>query len=571
MYRRGPAPLQGLILWWLPWAGPTGSCLIDRSNANNNGDLINFNATQGWVVDGTGWALEFDDVNDRVLTTNASLLNQTTSRRQLTFSIWAKTTAASIGTLVGCGTTTANNPIIWLRNDTTDATKVRWQATTGGSSPSFDITSTTSINTGAWFHVCGVASPDAARLYINGIEEGSVGYSQNMPSTLTGIQLGATRRPSVGNFFGGYLDDFRIYNRGLTSPEVQQLYLLGRGAGFRESTVAKYNFASTQNISLNAIAATTTVYDPTVTATAAISLDTIAATTSVYNPTVIPGAVTISLNEIAATTTVYNPTVNSSANIFLNTIAATGTVYDPTLTAGAVTISLNTIAATTTVYSPTVLATSSIVLDAIAATTTVYNPTVTATAAIILDAIAATTQVYQPTIFASGTTQNINLNLIPATTVVYNPSLSSVSNDTSDILERGLKRLRQEEENLAAQILKKRQKKEPRKVKKPTDWKKEILAQINGAQDLATLEAIDLNAENVKITAKILASIEKAKEAKRQELLEKQLALQKAIEEQEKILIEVVKAEQEAAEFERKQNIRKKRLKALMWLAKLDL
>jgi hypothetical protein len=190
--------------------------------------------------------------------------------------------------------------------------------------------------------------------------------------------------------------------------------------------------------------------------------------------------------------------------------------------------------------------------------------------------------------------------------------------DTSDILDRGLRRLRQEEESVAAQLLKDRNKKLKREEKKRLDWKKAILEKINSAQEVEQLEAIQLTTESVEITAQILAEFERKKEAKRLELeiarkeaelrvlelkkvaeaneaeiarqiAEKQaviddfkriqvdviarheLAMQQALETEQKLFLETLKAEKEAEEFTRKRNNRIKRIKALMWLAKLDL
>lgn len=471
-------PQNGLFCWWLPWAGPTGSQQIpDRSNNKNHGTMNGFTPSSDWVVDG-GWALNFDGTNNYVLSTNANQFQETVGDRQFSFSGWFKTATAGFGTIFSAGVTATSDPSMFLRADATNNTLLQFFIRNGAGTVNFNITSTSAVNTDKWIHVAAVNGGNGsvgARLYINGIEEASqASYSGNTAQTWERFGIGATIRNTISTYFNGCMDDVRLYSRALTASDVRSLYLCGRGAGFRESTIAKYNIASTQNISLNDIAATTSVYNPSLTASAAISL------------------------------------------------------------------------------------------NAIAATTTVYNPTVTATAAILLNAIAATTQVYEPTVVAAGTTQNVSLNLIPATTVVYNPTINLQSNDTSDILTRGLKRLRQDEENVAAQLLQKRQQKGTKKRQKAKDWKKEILARIQGAETLEVLEVIDITPQNVTITDRSLASIEKTKEAKRQELLAKQAEVQEAF-------LLAVKTKEEAQKFEQKQANRRKRLKALMWLANLDL
>ena len=190
--------------------------------------------------------------------------------------------------------------------------------------------------------------------------------------------------------------------------------------------------------------------------------------------------------------------------------------------------------------------------------------------------------------------------------------------DTSDILDRYRRRKSEskQEEQIAAQLLKARQKKSElqKKRKKVTDWKKLIYQAIYGAEsenDLNAISTTNIPTDSPELVAAILAEIEEKKTVKRLELKLKmeEAALQSVqlenqitakIEEQKKIVeatrklqqdvlvryelavkaaqqvemlafLELQAAEQKAAEFTRKRNNRIKRLKALMWLAKLDL
>jgi hypothetical protein len=197
--------------------------------------------------------------------------------------------------------------------------------------------------------------------------------------------------------------------------------------------------------------------------------------------------------------------------------------------------------------------------------------------------------------------------------------------DTSDILDRGLRRkqntlTQKEEEQIAAQLLRERQlkTKSTNKIKKAVDWKNLILEKINGVQTTDELNAISITTESVEVTAAVLAEIEQKKELKRieLELAQKEaelkaLELTKAIEDNEKAIalklkeqehqLQILKglqdqvferlrlaeataleeerkaayeaqiAEQRYLEFKQKRDNRIKRLKALMWLAKLDI
>lgn len=267
-------------------------------------------------------------------------------------------------------------------------------------------------------------------------------------------------------------------------------------------------------------------------------------------------------------------------------------------------------------------AVQTVVLDRLESTAQVFLPTVIqagGTQTITLDRLESTAQVFLPTITQVGGVQTITLNLLGSTAQIFLPTISLVGaiTDTSDILTRGLRKLRRQEEELAAQILKKKRKPEYKETKQ-TNWKELLLRQINGAETVEELDAIDIPTEEPDITAKVLALVERRKEAKRLELevAEKEaqvkilelraqaeqqeaeyvqrlndqrvaviaakklqeevlarhaLAVEQAIRIEQEAFLAQYKADQEAAEFTRKRNNRIKRLKALMWLAKLDL
>ena len=267
-----------------------------------------------------------------------------------------------------------------------------------------------------------------------------------------------------------------------------------------------------------------------------------------------------------------------------------------------------------------------VVLNRVESTVQVFSPTVVSINEITLNLVPSTAQIFLPTVVQIGLAQTISLNLVASTAQIYRPTIDliSINLDTSDILDRGLKRKNilttQEEEAIAAQLLKARQKTKKReeKVKKLVDWKKLFLDKINGVTTEEELDAIEIPTESVEVTAAVLAEIEKQKELKRiqletlrQEAAVKALELQAALDQQEsaifakleeqrkqlekaknlqtkileryKIAQEVAmeeerKAAYEAAiaekaylEFKRKRDNKIKRLKALMWLTKLDL
>lgn len=269
-----------------------------------------------------------------------------------------------------------------------------------------------------------------------------------------------------------------------------------------------------------------------------------------------------------------------------------------------------------------VIAAQTITLNRLESTAQTFNPTVIlqSSSVINLNRLESTAQIFLPTVIQAGGTQTITLNLLGSTAQIFLPTINLVGavTDTSDILVRYRKKRSEskEEEEIAAQLLKARQKRpqvqEQRKAL--LDWKRLIYKAINGADSEEKLQAISvatIPTDSPEVVAAILAEIEQRKEARRLELklkmeeaalqsvqlenaiasrLDEQrkaveavrklqeevlarhaIAMQEAQAIEQKALLEFQIAEQKAAEFTRKRNNRIKRLKALMWLAKLDL
>ncbi|MDH6123947.1 LamG domain-containing protein [Kitasatospora sp. GP82] len=82
-------------------------------------------------------------------------------------------------------------------------------------------------NDGQWIHLVGVSDATAKklRLYINGYLVGESDYTQTTPWAKPGpLQLGAVNREGAnGEFFGGDIDDVRIFDRVLTATEAKDM------------------------------------------------------------------------------------------------------------------------------------------------------------------------------------------------------------------------------------------------------------------------------------------------------------------------------------------------------------
>jgi len=89
--------------------------------------------------------------------------------------------------------------------------------------------SLTAIPTNQWVHVAASDSAGNIVYFFNGITNGTATHIIN--TSLGGLAtIGMATPPWDGpHYFGGFIDDVRIYNRALSSDEVKQLYGGGYG------------------------------------------------------------------------------------------------------------------------------------------------------------------------------------------------------------------------------------------------------------------------------------------------------------------------------------------------------
>ncbi|MFD7733549.1 LamG-like jellyroll fold domain-containing protein [Kitasatospora phosalacinea] len=199
--------------------------------------LTPYNGPQANATGVAGQALHLDGTNDYLRTARP----QVDGARDFSVSAWVKlpkladsdTTARMAVTQIGQHNSEFSlyYSAAWKRwsfgrykEDTSADTLVRtWQN---------DCTAGTMVNgvpcfagnTGEWTHLIGVNDTVAkkTRLYINGYLVGESDYTQTAPWAAPGpLQIGATNREG-GNleFFGGDVDDVRVFDRIVTTPEA---------------------------------------------------------------------------------------------------------------------------------------------------------------------------------------------------------------------------------------------------------------------------------------------------------------------------------------------------------------
>jgi len=198
---------RGLVACWLMNEG-SGNRIYDLSGNKNDGIFV---ADTKWVSGETGQALKFDRGDDAVI-----IDRDLGVYTNISISAWIKyDNAADNKTIVG--SYSSSTPPIWFVIQLNDIKLYR-----GNYSGSYALQSDT------WYHVVGIvegidATKDA-EIYVNGVR---VVDTDNIAGDM-GADKGSFQIGSLADlayqFFGGIIDEVRIWNRALSSTEVAWLY-----------------------------------------------------------------------------------------------------------------------------------------------------------------------------------------------------------------------------------------------------------------------------------------------------------------------------------------------------------
>lgn len=203
---------KGLVGYW-----KLDGNAIDHSGNNNNGTI--YNATPdanrfGMPVS----ALKFNGTNSYVDVGSSGSIGISNS---MTISAWVKMGDVSDDTRVGNIIGNYNvNPHTNFEGSTNGRIRFYWNA------GEVDLYGTQDLR-GKWHHVLVIrdTSTNKSTIYVDGKIEAS-----KPAGTIKDIQwplrIGGDFRATPGIPFNGVIDDVRIYNRALTPPEVQFLYLV---------------------------------------------------------------------------------------------------------------------------------------------------------------------------------------------------------------------------------------------------------------------------------------------------------------------------------------------------------
>lgn len=198
---------DGLVAWWSMDGFSASTNVSDHSGRGHTGVVVN----GGGLIDGKfGKSFNSDYVDDYISITDHDDFDIV---QNFTISAWINMNANSV-----------NYEYILSKNNDSFLLAVN----NGKLSFSIDesaaswLQGTTDVDDGNWHHVLVLRNGTSRSVYVNGVLENTGSATGNNGVGFASIDIG--RRSSSSEFFNGYIDDVRIYNRALSNKEVHALY-----------------------------------------------------------------------------------------------------------------------------------------------------------------------------------------------------------------------------------------------------------------------------------------------------------------------------------------------------------
>jgi hypothetical protein len=190
----------------------TGTTLADATGKGHTGTL----SGPTWSTAGkTGGALSFDGVNDSVRINDANDLDLASA---MTFEAWLRPTALNGG--IGGWRTV-------LFKERSGGMAYGLYANDDGSRPAVHVDiggeqrarGTTQLPLNVWTHLAATYDGATLRLYVNGTQVSSKAQTGAATATTGALKLGGNA--VWGEWYAGLMDDVRVYDRALTTAEIQ--------------------------------------------------------------------------------------------------------------------------------------------------------------------------------------------------------------------------------------------------------------------------------------------------------------------------------------------------------------
>jgi len=195
----------------------SGTTAVDASGNGHDGTFM---GDPQWVSGKLGNALEFDGSGDYL---DCGASPDFEIPVNITIACWIKVNVFDKSWQAIMTTSDSS----WRVHRSSTTNNIAWG--TSGLNPT-DLTGTTDVSTGDWFHVGCVYDGAQKLLYINGALDASSNSTGNITTSTMPVYIGENSG-ATGRFWDGLIDDIRIYKRALTETEILGV-MTGGGAEY---------------------------------------------------------------------------------------------------------------------------------------------------------------------------------------------------------------------------------------------------------------------------------------------------------------------------------------------------
>jgi hypothetical protein len=236
---------RGLVGHW-SFDDRNGTIATDSGGLGNHGELESMDATTSWASGRVGGAVAFDGVDDRISIDRLHATGYDAS----TVSVWVRPNADT-GYQYLLDTKVDNSSRMIIRLHEAKSLEVYYkhgEFTPGQywARPEVDLAFD------QWAHLGVTTSREdkKVRIYVNGQLRQAISFNGVYPALLSdGFYLGSNKE-RTNHWFGGEMDELRVYDRALSANEINQLFLQGGvdsdGDGLTDATEIHLNLNPNQ-------------------------------------------------------------------------------------------------------------------------------------------------------------------------------------------------------------------------------------------------------------------------------------------------------------------------------------
>ncbi|MBI2356476.1 LamG domain-containing protein, partial [Candidatus Dojkabacteria bacterium] len=213
-----------------------GEDICDKKNSYHGTE------TSTDIVSGKyGNARGFDSINDNIILSSEG---SNLSLNNYSVSAWVNKLTTSTGThiIVDNRDSGSDGWMLWA---TSSNFVCRYNAT--------DVTGTTTVSFGVWYHVGCISDGSTLKIYVNGLLENSGAITGNIAET-TNASIGGRSFSTPNNNFPGNIDEVRIYNTNISATLFRQQFIEGSTNATTllpsNDSIAKVDGTSSQKINI---------------------------------------------------------------------------------------------------------------------------------------------------------------------------------------------------------------------------------------------------------------------------------------------------------------------------------